>query len=123
MNLSDLESRWAPFLAPLTKRTRRPEILHQVHDEDSHSSTSAHEKFLQDIIIENIPIEGEEYSHPTAIAMSISVLVQDKIVIVKSLLVVTNESYFIKLTGRTETDILVDKVLVPNNLWGTPGMR
>ena len=58
-NLSDLESGHAPLLTPLTEQTRRPAIVHLVHNEDSHSSTSTREEFLQDIIIENIPIEEE----------------------------------------------------------------
>ena len=56
MNLSDLELGQALFLMPLTKWTCCPERVHRVHDEDSHSSTSSHEKFLQDIMIENLPI-------------------------------------------------------------------
>ena len=56
MNLSDLELGRLPFLTPLTKKMRCPERVHQVHYEDSHSSTSTSEEFLQDITIENIHI-------------------------------------------------------------------
>ena len=59
-NISDLDSGWSPFLTPLAKQTRRPEILQRIHDKYSHSSTSTREKFLQNNVIENIPIEEEE---------------------------------------------------------------
>ena len=38
-------------------------------------------------------------------------------------LVATNKSYFSKSTGRTEADVLADKVIVPKNLRGTPVTR
>ena len=56
-NLSDLDLGRAPFRTPLTEQTRRPERLQKVYGKYSHSSTSTCEEFLQDIIIENIPIE------------------------------------------------------------------
>ena len=54
--------------------------------------------------------------------MSISGSIQVKSVLAEPLLVATNDSYFSNLTGRTEDDVLYDKVVVPNNLWGTPRM-
>ena len=38
------------------------------------------------------------------------------------LLVLTNKSYFSRFTGRTEADVLADKVIVPKNIRGTSGM-
>ena len=122
-NLSDLESGWAPFLTPLTEQTRHLERVHQVRDKDSHYSTSTLDEFLQDITIENTPIDEEEDIHPTRKSMIISGNIQYDRVLPELLLVATNESYFSKLTGRTEADVLADKVIVSNNLKGTPGMR
>ena len=59
MNLSDLYSGQASFLTPLIERMRCMARVHLVHHEYSHSSTSTREEFLQDIIIENLPIEEE----------------------------------------------------------------
>ena len=44
-------------------------------------------------------------------------------VLTDPLLVATDELYFSKSTGRNEADVLADKVIVPNNLRGTPGKR
>ena len=91
INLSGLESGQAPFLVPLTKRTRRLVKVHWFHNEDSHSSTSTCEEFLQDIMVENISI-GEEYAnHLTGIALSISKLIQANIVLAEPSLVATNK--------------------------------
>ena len=57
INISDLESGQAPFLLYLTRQTHRLVRVLLVHNKDSHSSTSTHEEFLQDIIIKNLPIE------------------------------------------------------------------
>ena len=72
INLSDLESGQAPFQMPLIKQTHRLARLHRVHDKYSHSSTYTYKEFLQDIIIENLPIYEEEVIHSTRRAMSIS---------------------------------------------------
>ena len=87
------------MLANITEVTRRPTRVQQFHDGYSHSSTSTCEDFLQDIIIENIPIEEEESSHPTRRSMSISRSIQADIVLADPFLVATNESYFIKSAG------------------------
>ena len=122
-NLSNLESGRAPFLAPPTEQTRHLAREQRVHDEYSHYSTSAREEFLQDIVIENLPIEEEEVSHPTGRSTRISGSIQSNSVLTEPSLVATNESYFSKSTGRTEANILADKVIVPKNLRGTPGAR
>ena len=101
---------------------RRPARVRRVHDEYYHSSTSTHEEFIQDIIIEDISIEGKEFIHPTGRAMSIYGLNQDNSVIVEPLMFATIELYFSKSTGRTETNILADKFIVLNNLRGKSGM-
>ena len=44
-------------------------------------------------------------------------------VIAEPSLVATIKSYFSKSTGRNEADVLADKVIYPNNLWGKPGKR
>ena len=64
------------------------------------------EEFLQDIIIENLPIDREEVIHPTGRAMIIYGLNQDNSVIAEPFMVTTIELYFSKSTGRTETNIL-----------------
>ena len=38
-----------------------------------------------------------------------------------TLLVATNKFYFSKSTGRTKANVLTEKVIFPNNIWGTPG--
>ena len=35
-------------------------------------------------------------------------------------LVATNKSYFSKLTGMTEANILAEKFILPKNIWGPP---
>ena len=120
-NISDLESWRAPFLTPPTKRTRRPERVHRVHYEDSHSSTSNREEFIQDIIIENLPIEEEEDSHRTGRSMNISGSIQADSVLSEPLLIATNKSYFSKSTGRTKANVLADKVISPKDIRGIPG--
>ena len=65
------------------------------------------EEFLKDIIVENIPIEEEEPIYPTKISMRISVSIQTDIMLAEPSLVATNESYFFKLTGRTEANIFI----------------
>ena len=50
--LSDIESGQLPLLTHLNKQTRHPARVQQVNDKDSHSSTSTHQEFLRDIIIE-----------------------------------------------------------------------
>ena len=122
-NLSDLDLGRAPFPTPLTKQTRRPEIVQKVYGKYSHFSTSTCEQFLQDITIKNIHIEEEEAIQLTGISMIIYGSIQTNSVIAKPLLVATNELYFSKSTGRTEADVLADKVIPPKNLWGTPGTR
>ena len=47
--------------------------------------------------------------------------IQGNIVLTESSLVATNKSYCSMLNGRTEADILADKVIVPKNLWSTSG--
>ena len=90
-NLSNLESGRAPFLAPPTEQTRHLAREQRVHDEYSHYSTSAREEFLQDIVIENIPVDEEEARHPTVKSKSISGLVHDDSVLDYPLIVVTNK--------------------------------
>ena len=97
-----------------------PEREQRVYSQDSHSSTSTSEKFLQDIIIENIPIEEEEAIHPTRRSMRIYRSIQTNSVLSEPFLVATNELYFSKLTGRTEANFLADNVIFPKNIWGTP---
>ena len=53
--------------------------------------------------------------------MKISGSIQGNIVLIDPLLVATNESYFIKSTGRTEANVLDDKVIVSKNIRVTPG--
>ena len=105
-NLSNLESGQAPFLVTITKQTHPPARVPQFHDEYSHSSKSTCEEFLQNIIIENLPIEEEESSHPTGTSMRISGPIQANSVLADPSLVATNESYFRKSTGRTEAKFL-----------------
>ena len=95
--------------------------ISRVHEKHSHSSTYTCEEFLQDISIENIPIEEEEFIHPTGRAMWISGLIHSNIVIYEPFMVATIEFYFSKLAGMTESRILDDKFIVLNNLRGTPG--
>ena len=47
--------------------------------------------------------------------------IQGNSVLIDPLLVATNESYFIKSTGRTEANVLDDKVIVSKNIRVTPG--
>ena len=47
--------------------------------------------------------------------------IQGNSVLIDPLLVATNESYFIKSTGRTEANFLDDKVIVSKNIRVTPG--
>ena len=56
------------------------------------------QELLQDIIIENLPIQKEEASHPTRIAMGISGSIQGSSVIAELIMVATKKSYFIKST-------------------------
>ena len=77
---------------------RRPERVHRVHEEYYHYSMSTREEFLQDIIIEHLPIEGDESTHPTWRSMIISGLIQANRILADPLLVATNESYFRKST-------------------------
>ena len=56
-NISDIESGRAYFLMPLNKQTRCPTRVKRIHNKDSQYSTSTHEKFLQNIMIENRPID------------------------------------------------------------------
>ena len=45
--ISDIESGRATFLVPINEQMRRSTKVHQIYDEDSHSSTSICEEFLQ----------------------------------------------------------------------------
>ena len=74
---------------------------------------SNREEFIKNIVIENIPIEEEEASHPTGRVIWISGLIQSDSVLDYPLLVATNKSYVRKLTGRTEANFLADKVISP----------
>ena len=53
--------------------------------------------------------------------MSISGSIHGDSVVSEPSLVATNKSYFSKSNRRTESDVLTDKFIVPNNLWGAPG--
>ena len=97
--------------------------MQRIHDKDSHSFTSTREEFLQDIVIENIPIDDEESSQPTRWSIIISRSIQVNIMISEPYMVATNESYFSNLTGKTEADVLSDKVIDPKNIQGPPGTR
>ena len=121
-NISDLEAGRAPPIMPLTKRTHDPARVHRVYDKYSHYFMSTREEFLQDIIIESIPIENEEYIHITGLDMETFESIQADNVITEPSLVATNEPYFIKSTGRTEADVLADKFISHNNLWDKSGM-
>ena len=100
MNLINLESGQAPLFMPLTKLMRCTAGVKRIHYEDSHSSMSTREEFLQDIVTENIPIEDEGGIHPNGRSMRIYGLIQGNSVLAETLLVSTNNSYFSKLTGR-----------------------
>ena len=83
-NLSDKESGKSLFLTSLTKRTRRPEIVQQIHDINSQSSMSNCEEFLQNILIEDLPIEQKESIHSTGRSMKIYGSIQGNIVLAES---------------------------------------
>ena len=82
---------------------------------------SSREEFLQDLIIENIPIQEEVSKHHTRRAMSIPETIQANSVLDEPSMVATNKSYFSKLTGRNDANILADKVIVTKNLQETSG--
>ena len=79
------------------------------------------EEFLQDIMIENIPIEEKEVIHLTGRIMIISGSIQANSVLAETSLVSTIDSYFVESTGRTESNIFSDKFIVLKNIRGTPG--
>ena len=79
------------------------------------------EEFLQDIKIGNIPIEEEEFIHPTERSMRISGSVQANSMFAKPLMVTTIKSYFTKSTRRTESNFFSDKFIVLKNILGIPG--
>ena len=115
MNLIDIESGKLPLLTSLTEQTCCPERVQRIHNKDYHYSTSTREEFLQNIVIENPPIEEGESIHPNGRAMRISGLFQGDSVLTEPSLVATNAFYFIRSTVRTETDIFPDKVILSNN--------
>ena len=55
--------------------------------------------------------------------MRISRSIQGNSVLAETSPVVTTKSYFSKLTGSTESDVLADKVIFSKNIWSTPGTR
>ena len=116
MNLSDPNSGQAPFLVLLTKKTRRLVRLQRVHDEYSYSYTYTYEEFLQDIIIENLPTEEEEAIYLTGRAMSIFESIRANIMLAEPSMVATNNLYSRNSTGRAESNVLVDKLVVPKNI-------
>ena len=105
----------------LTKQTCHLERVQQVHDEYSYSSTSTPEKYLQDIIIRNIPIDEEESREYTVISIIISTSIQANSLIAEPSLVATKMSFFSNPNGRTKANVLADKVIVFKNLRGTAG--
>ena len=84
------ESGRAPFLTPITKKTRCLARVQWIHNKYYQTSTSNCEEFLQDIAIKNISFDEEESIQYTVIVMSISGSIQGNSVIAEPLLVATN---------------------------------